>query len=109
MSEIKNRTFEAEGDDFQAYRACTEWLEELGCSIGSMQRGAPSAVMFSDDYVIAKNRNLNKREKWETHGWIHPSPGGRFREGPIRFEVTPAGKAFLESRATLSLARGETR
>lgn len=95
---IEGRTFDAEGDDFQAYSACRTWLESLGCSIGSMQRGSPTAVMFDDRYIISKNRNLNAREKSGTHGWIRPNPEGRFRSGPIRFEVTKAGRAYIAQR-----------
>ena len=91
---IENRTFEAEGA-FQAYNDCCRWLESEGCSIGSMQRGASTAVMFADNYDISKNRGLSRREKWSTHGWIRPNDEGRFRAGPIRFEITPAGQAFL--------------
>jgi hypothetical protein len=65
-----------------------------------MERGAPTAVMFADNYDISKNRNLSKLEKGDTHGWIH-GYGGRLRYGPIIFKVSDAGKKFLAERAAV--------
>lgn len=89
-------THNPELGDFSAYQACRDWLRACGCSIGSMQRGAPTAVMFADNYDISKRRNLRKHEISETHGWI-TGTGGRFRGGDVSFKITPAGKAFLAS------------
>lgn len=93
---LQDRTFEhnSEHGDFSAYHACMDWLKAVGCSTGSMQRGAPTAVMFADNYDISKHRNLRKHEVDETHGWV-TGTGGRFRGGDVFFKVTPAGKAFL--------------
>jgi hypothetical protein len=96
-SQIQDRVFHSD-QTFGAYHDCERWLTELGCSIGTMQRGSPTAVMFSDNYDISKHRGLSASEIVETHGWIYGHEG-RFREGPITFKVSSAGREYLRDLA----------
>lgn len=72
------RTFVEQGD-FAALHAAEDMARELGLSIGSHQRGAPTGLMFGD-YDIAKWRNLSKAERTALHGIIH---GFDKRNGPV--------------------------
>lgn len=94
---IENRHFPAQ-EDFGAYHECERWLKSEGCSVGSMERGADTAVFFEPDRVVSKNRNLAHARK-NVHGWIK-SKTGRFRDAPIDFVITSAGAEVLKARAS---------
>lgn len=67
------------GDQAEAF------LKQLGFSLGSDQRGAPTAVMFGD-YAVSKWKNLNQDERRETHATLT----GDRRYGPVTFRFLPA-------------------
>lgn len=70
------------GEDAQAYTALNEakrYLTALGYSVGSVQRGAPIAAMYGDDWVVQKWRNLSASEKKNTHATISPLGSRGFR------------------------------
>src|SRR5262249_31989897 len=79
----------AEKGEVAAYTACVAWLDQLACSTGSMQKGAPTAVVYMRNAYVSKYRNLGPDES-RIHGWIT----GDFRNGPVKFEISSAGKAI---------------
>ena len=88
------RTFEHNPDagDFSAYNAAVAWVESMGYSVGSMQRGAPTMI-YLGDCDVSKFRNLSKAELRSAAGNI-VGDGGRFRGGPVTVElkdVRPVG------------------
>ena len=70
-----------EHGDFSAYHDAVKWVEGLGFSVGSMQRGAPTAI-FRGDCDVSKWRNLRDEDHEELAGTII-GVGGRFRGGPV--------------------------
>lgn len=53
--------FKNTGEDFSGYNAACAWARANGYSVGSMQRGAPTA-MFKGDCLVSKWRNLRKED-----------------------------------------------
>ena len=92
---IQNKSFPAK-PDWGAYDECVKWLQNEGCSVGSMERGSDTAVFFEEGAYVSKNRNLGADRK-NVCGWIKSSTG-RFRDAPIEFVVTAAGKRALKAR-----------
>ena len=76
--------FDRDGD-FAAANDATAFLKAAGFSVGSSQRGAPTAVMFGD-YAVSKWKNLNHDERRETHATLT----GDNRNGPLTFRLLPA-------------------
>jgi hypothetical protein len=96
------RVFNPEpGDDFAAYNAACKWLQDMGYSVGRMQRGAPTAAWIGD-CDISKWRNLSEAERDTMDAMIHDMGRGRFRGGAVEvavYTVTPAMDAWLASQA----------
>lgn len=70
-------------DPWNAYNAASAWLKSEGYSIGSMERGAPTAF-FHGDCDVSKWRNLSQQERREANGTIEPLSGsGTFRDSNI--------------------------
>jgi hypothetical protein len=89
------------GDDFAAYNAAAKWLTDLGYSVGSMQRGAPTAA-FIGDCAVSKWRNLGEAEQDAMDAMIHDMGRGRFRGGAVEvavYRVTAAMDAWLAEQA----------
>lgn len=86
--------------DFAALRDAEDFLREAGFSVGSIQRGLPTAVMYGD-YSIAKWRNLDAEERQATHATL----SGDNRNGPLTFRLLPA--APKEAVVALARATGE--
>lgn len=78
-------TFAAEGT-FAALHDAERFLRAAGFSTGSLQRGAPIAVMFGD-YAVSKWRGLSSAERKASHGILY-TDSGSFREGPVRLRLT---------------------
>lgn len=55
-------TFTGDGD-FEAMRKAEAYIRDKGWTVGPNQRGAPRGVMFSDEYAIAKWRNLGPEHR----------------------------------------------
>ena len=98
-----NITFTATGD-FAALNQAEAFLRKAGFSLGSPQRGAPTACMFGD-YAISKWRNLDQDERRETHATLT----GDNRNGPLTFRLLPAApdEAVQAIEAAIAKARGE--
>jgi len=64
-----------------AYNAAQKWCAANGYSVGSMQRGSPTAV-FKGDYAVSKWRNLNIQERALTDGTITTTTG-TFRDSDV--------------------------
>ncbi len=86
-----------------ALREAEAFLKGAGFSIGSGQRGAPTAVMFGD-YLVSKWKNLNHDERRETHATLT----GDNREGPLTLRLLPAApdEAVKAIEAALTKATG---
>lgn len=91
--------FDREGD-FAALYDAQDFLRDAGFSVGSTQRGLPTAVMFGD-WSVSKWGNLNRDERRETHATL----SGDNRNGPLTFRLLPA--APDEAIAALAKATGE--
>ncbi len=74
----KTITFDQKGD-FSAIGAARNWCQENGYSCGSMCRNLPIGLL-KGDWVIAKWRNLTKKEISQLNGRITSAD---FREGPV--------------------------
>lgn len=98
FASLENRSFPAK-EGFGAYSECQGWLRDLGCSIGSTQRGAPTAVFFESDAYVSKHRNLGA-DVANVHGWI-AGAAGRFRDCDIDFTITRKGQALLSWLASV--------
>lgn len=92
--------FDATGD-FAATNEAREFLKGAGFSLGSSQRGSPTAVMFGD-CSVSKWGNLNHDERRETHATLT----GDNRNGPLTFRLLPA--APDEAIAAIAKALGRT-
>ena len=64
-----------------AYCAAEKWCAENGYSIGTMQRGSPTAV-FKGDCAIAKWRSLSIQERALADGTITTTTG-TFRDSDV--------------------------
>lgn len=65
-------------DSFQAIEAARTYLRERGYSVGVMCGDLPMAIM-KGDYLIAKWRNLDSKERAMVDGRIE----GDMRNGPV--------------------------
>jgi hypothetical protein len=74
--------FNREGT-FQALWAAQGWLEENGYSYGSTCRDMPIGIL-KGDWLIAKWKNLNKKEIGELDGVLISDD---FREGPCKILI----------------------
>ena len=68
--------------DFESWYECQRWLKERGYSVGSTCFGSPVGVLRGD-YIIAKWRNLNEKERAELDGTVT----GDFRNGPLTLSL----------------------
>lgn len=93
---LQNRTFTDEGE-FTAWYRCCDWLRAQGCSVGSLERGNPTGVIFEPGHYISKWRNLGP-SKNDMHGTITGDAAGRVRNGPVTFTILPLGAKFLVAR-----------
>lgn len=84
MTHDNQITFDIAGD-FAALYAANAALREAGFSVGSSQRGLPTAVMFGD-WSVAKWGNLNGDERREVHGTLV----GDNRNGPLTLRMLRA-------------------
>lgn len=75
-----------EDDDFAAYNDAEKWLSDLGYSVGSMERGSPTAA-FVGDCGVSKWRNLDKQERGQIDAMIHDMGRGRLRGGSVEVVV----------------------
>jgi len=77
----------SEPGTFQALYAAQKWLEQNGYSFGSTCRGSPIGIL-KGDFIIAKWRNLTKREIEQLDGRMD----GDMRNGPVTIHLN-AGPA----------------
>lgn len=76
--------FDKKGD-FAALQDAKSALQSAGFSIGSIQRGYPTAIMFGD-YSVSKWSSLNREERLATHAQLT----GDNRHGPLTLTILPA-------------------
>ena len=76
-------TFTQEGD-FEAYDAAKSWCIANGYSCGFMQNPEPTGLL-KGQWIIAKWRNLNKKQRDELDGTM--SCVTSFREAPIHVVI----------------------
>lgn len=83
------KTFSEPGN-FEALYSAQKWLEQNGYSFGSNCRGSPIGIL-KGDFIIAKWRNLTKREIDQLDGELT----GDMRNGPvtIRLKAAPLREA----------------
>ena len=88
------KTFSNPGT-FQAFYAAQKWLEQNGYSFGSTCRGSPVGIL-KGDFIIAKWRNLTKREIEQLDGRLV----GDMRDGPVAIHLNsvPSKEAACSSR-----------
>lgn len=74
-------SFEPDPDNrFAAVYAAERWAEDHGFAVGPMQRAEYRAMMWPrEEYIVAKWKNLNERERRESHALMAfpASSGGR--------------------------------
>lgn len=107
----ESRTFDNTGDDFSGYNAAVAFLKERGFSVGEMQLGSPTGVLFGE-CKIGKYRSLDSEEKTDLHGLIQ-SKTCMFRKehvevvirGNVKSEVM---EAFLDRSVPTPLIALET-
>ena len=90
-----------EGDVFSAYNDAEKWLSGFGYSVGSMQRGAPTAA-FIGDCDVSKWRGLNKQERAAIDAKIHDMGKCSFRGGSVEVLVYALTQAMQEWASSLN-------
>lgn len=83
--EVTFRHAPASGDPWDAYRAAEGYCLERGWSVGSMQRGSPTAV-FEGYCYVSKWRNLSRKEQGEALAVI-TSKYGTFRDCDVILRI----------------------
>lgn len=78
------KTFSEPGT-FHALYAAQKWLAQNGYCFGSTCRGSPIGVL-KGDFIIAKWRNLTKREIDQLDGEL----SGDMRNGPVTIHLKAA-------------------
>lgn len=81
---VKEIEFNDKGT-FMAWYAATKWASDNGYSCGSMCAPQPTAL-FKVDALVAKWRNLSKKERESADGIILPVYGC-YREGPLKIII----------------------
>jgi hypothetical protein len=80
---------------FKALYAAQRWLAENGYSYGPTCVMHPAPIL-KGDYVIAKWRNLTKKEIKALDGWLD----GDLREGPVTVQLKAAPDQWIIGSAS---------
>ncbi|MGH8417988.1 MAG: hypothetical protein ACRER8_12010 [Pseudomonas sp.] len=80
---------------FKALNAAQDWLTDNGYSYGPTCVMHPAPVL-KGDFIIAKWRNLTKKEIKALDGWFD----GDLREGPVTVMLKVAPDHFTTSAST---------
>jgi hypothetical protein len=85
---------------FKALYAAQRWLEENGYSYGPTCVMHPAPIL-KGDYVIAKWRNLTKKEIKALDGWFD----GDLREGPVvvQLKAEPVHTCSASTATSISM------
>ena len=79
-------------DPWNAYHAAGEYCRAQGWSVGSMQRGAPTAI-FEDESEVSKWRNLSAAERKAALATLEPRGGpGSFRDCDVVLAIRSSPK-----------------
>lgn len=81
---VFKKVFESD-EDFMASHAAEAWVRERGYSVGSRQRGAPTAI-YKGDCDVAKWRNLSRQEQQQADG-LMTTADPSYRKGPVTVEL----------------------
>ena len=81
------RTFDDPGT-FEAFNAATRFLEARGFSVGSVQAGSPTGVVFGRR-LVAKWKNIPLNQ----HALLHGAIQGDTRNGPVTVTIKPTAPA----------------
>ena len=64
---------------FTAMRRAERYIADQGWAVGPSQRAAPRGIIFDDEWIIAKWRNLNAEERAACDAYLI----GDGRHGPL--------------------------
>ena len=83
MKNISRDTVFTGTKDFEAFHLAADYAEQMGYSVGSLQRDSPVGLK-KGNYIVSKWRNLSSKDKQELDGMLISRD---FRKGPVTLKV----------------------